>query len=64
MRNVYVSKVYVQPDLPVLVQLNGAIRGQHVEVNGMRARVANVTDSVVVLAMRNDDNEVCLAQYR
>lgn len=60
----YVKRVVVDSNKSVWQQLKGALRGQHVFINGMKARVANIVNGVVVLATVNHNGDLCLAQYR
>lgn len=62
--NLYVKRVVVDSNKSVWQQLKGAMRGQHVFVNGMKARVANMVNGVAVLAMKNENGDLLLAQYK
>lgn len=51
----YVSTVYVSNNKSVTMQLRDYLRGQWVNINGMKARIVNVTKKQTVLYMLKDD---------
>jgi hypothetical protein len=55
-RNVswFTKTVAVSSNGSVAKQLNGLLRGQWVLINGMMARIVNVTDNAAVLWMHAD----------
>lgn len=57
MRNyrLYVPTIYLDRNKSIAKQLRGYLRGQWVKINGMVARVVNVTDGNAVLWMKNDN---------
>lgn len=54
-RALYVPTVYIDRNRPVTDQVRGYLRGQWVKVNGMLARVVNVTNNQAVLWMQQDN---------
>lgn len=57
MRNyrLYVPTIYLDRNKSIASQLRGYLRGQWVKINGMLARVVNVTNGNAVLWMKNDN---------
>lgn len=50
----YVNKIALNSNKPLMGQLRGFLRGQWVLINGMTARIVNVTEKNVVLWMHAD----------
>lgn len=57
MRNyrLFVPTIYLDRNVSIVKQLAGHIRGQWVKINGMLARIVNVTKDHVVLWMKSDN---------
>ena len=53
-RNLFVQTVYLDRNQSIANQVRGYLRGQWVKINGMLARVVNVTDGQAVLYMQRD----------
>lgn len=54
MTNLFVPTVFLDRNRSIADQVRNALRGQWVKINGMMARVVNVTGDTAVLWMQND----------
>lgn len=51
----YVPMLAVSANAPLMNQVRGYLRGQWILINGMKARLVNVTEKNVVLWMKQDN---------
>lgn len=53
-RNLFVATIVLNSNRMIADQLRGVLRGQWVLINGMMARIVNVTNTNVALWMHRD----------